>query len=260
MLSQGNIFLPKKTTNAQGKSTVANRSDQSVQIRQGLIDLPAARKEIMALEEQFRGKFLYGKEANEKAFKESCSDYGIIHLAMHGILNKKHPLLSAMVFSENGDSLEDNFLQAAEIGHLKLNAQLLVLSACETGFGSYQLGEGIISIARSFMLAGVPSMIVSLWQVNDNSTAVIMQNFYSNMNKGMTKSEALQQAKLYYLEKANGLAAHPAFWAPFIQFGDNSPILIRKKGDMNWVWGLVGVLALLGAGGLYWRKRQVKSA
>jgi hypothetical protein len=107
---------------------------------------------------------------------------------------------------------------------MQLNADLVVLSACETGFGKFEQGNGTASLARAFMYAGVPALVVSLWEVNDGSTNILMQFFYKNLSAGMDKAEALRQAKLEYIGDAKGTAAHPAFWAAFIQLGDNRPI------------------------------------
>ena len=104
-----------------------------------------------------------------------------------------------------------------------------MLSACETGFGKYEEGEGVMSLGRSFMYAGIPSVVVSLWQVNDYSTSIIMENFYANLSEGMNKDSALQQAKISYLKEAKGILANPAFWSPFIQIGNSSPLIIEKK-------------------------------
>ena len=220
-------------------------------LRDVLTALPAAEAEVQALQSQFKGQFLYKLEASEKAFKENVSDYAIIHLAMHGLLNQQYPILSSLAFTEDGDSLEDNFLQAYEISQMKINADLVVLSACETGYGKFQQGEGVMSLARSFMYTGVPSVVVSLWQVNDVSTGNIMKLFYANLAKGMTKDKALQMAKLDYIERVGDLAAHPAFWAPFIQIGDNRAIKLHTKTNSNsWLWiggtVIVSILLLVG--------------
>lgn len=223
-------------------------------LRNGLQDLPAAKEEINKIAPIFEGKYLYGQEATEAFFKENAKDYDIIHLAMHGLLNRHHPLLSSLAFTENGDSLNDNFLQAFEISQLHLNAHLVVLSACETGYGKFVKGEGVMSLARSFMYAGVPSLVVSLWQVNDHSTAVVMELFYENLAEGMDKATALQQAKLKYLKIAQGLAAHPAFWSAFIQLGDSRPIILHEKIN-NWWWGM-GIVTLLVTGIIFVIQRQ----
>ena len=170
----------------------------------------------------------------ERNFKEQAPEYSLVHLAMHGILDNEHPILSSLAFTESLDTTEDNLLQAYEIAHLHLNADLVVLSACETGFGKFKEGEGVMSLARSFMYAGVPSLVVSMWQVNDKSTSSIMQLFYKNLARKMDKSEALRQAKLSYIASANGIAGHPAFWAPFIQLGNHHWIRLSRKG--SWIW------------------------
>ncbi len=98
-----------------------------------------------------------------------------------------------------------------------------------------------MSLARSFMYTGVSSLVVSLWQVNDASTAIIMQSFYKNLAKGMNKAEALQQSKLSYIRLAaekNDLAAHPAFWAAFIQLEDSDPLRLSLQQSFNWWWGI----------------------
>jgi CHAT domain-containing protein len=217
------------------------------------MDLPAARAEVNALSKQFIGRFLLGTEATEALFKSEAGEYAIIHLAMHGLMNTQYPILSSLAFSENSDSFEDNFLQAYEISQLKLNAQLVVLSACETGYGKFLQGEGVISLARSFMYAGVPSLVVSLWQVNDISTSTIMRLFYKNLAKGMDKAAALQQAKLEYIGGGTGdaispisAAAHPAFWAAFVQLGDSRPIKVhQQRSGSYFIWASAFVAASL---------------
>jgi CHAT domain-containing protein/Tfp pilus assembly protein PilF len=230
------------------------RTKRNTTLRGILQDLPEAKKEVESLEKKFKGSFLTGTDAIEKTFKSKSSDYSIIHLAMHGILNQQTPILSSLAFTENGDSTEDNFLEAWEISHLKLNAQLVVLSACETGYGKFQQGEGVMSLARAFMYAGVPSLVVSLWQVNDASTAEIMQLFYANLAKGMDKAEALRQAKLKYIaECKNPMMAHPAFWAAFVQIGDSRPVKIAIKGTSFWLWLLAAGL-IVGMAFLFYKR------
>ena len=213
--------------------------------RAHLSPLPAAQTEVTALAEYFQGDFLYGDSTNEAFFKKNAQNYGVIHLAMHGILHNRVPMFSSLAFTENGDSTEDNFLQAYEISKLKLNADLVVLSACETGYGKFEQGEGVVSLARSFMYAGVPSLVVSLWQVNDNSTARIMKDMYNHLAQGLSKDEALREAKLNYIKNAKGAIAHPAFWSPFVQLGDNRPISIATKGGNYILWTVIGLGSLV---------------
>lgn len=241
-----------------GDSIPTNRAAHLKRLRKALNPIPATLAEVENLEKAaFLGDFHLGKEANEALFKTKANEYSIIHLAMHGLLDKKNPILSSLAFTENGDSLNDNFLQAYEISNMELNADLVVLSACETGYGKFQQGEGVISLARSFMYAGVPALVVSLWAVNDASTSQLMQNFYTNLGTGMDKSEALRQAKLVYLKNAKGIAAHPAFWSPFVLLGDASPVALKTKGGWFW-WMIGGVVLALGVGGVAMQNKKNK--
>jgi CHAT domain-containing protein/tetratricopeptide (TPR) repeat protein len=258
---------PKNKNNGQILAMAANydlkldstkqhlRLPANQRLRAILAPLPAARKEIEALNQQMNGLFLFDAEANEANFKKNAPNYSIIHLALHGLLNSNSPILSSLAFSENSDSAENNFLQAYEISKMKLNAQLVVLSACETGFGKIEKGNGLASIARAFVYAGTPALVVSLWSVNDNSTAIIMQHFYSNLALGQAKDEALQQAKIQYLQKANGLAAHPAFWSPFVQMGNSRAINTGNRNLYYWLAAAAAALALVAFFGYRYKNR-----
>lgn len=223
------------------------RSFYEYQTRTNLQELPSAVEEVQTLSQDFEGFFLTGEASNEANFKRLAENYSVIHLAMHGILHRRQPILSSLAFTENLDSLENNFLQAYEIAHLQLNADLVVLSACETGYGAFEQGEGVLSLARSFMYAGTPSLIVSLWQINDYSTAIIMQHFYTYLSQGYSKDRALSQAKLDYLKEAKGFMAHPVFWSPFIQLGNAKPIELKiKNSNTRWLFPvLLGCSVLL---------------
>jgi CHAT domain-containing protein/Tfp pilus assembly protein PilF len=227
-------------------------------LRKLLNVLPAAQEEVKSLSEAFSGEFLFDNSASEKAFKANAGKYSIIHLAMHGLLDNQNPILSSLAFTENGDSIENNFLHAYEISKMQLNADLVVLSACETGFGKFEKGNGTASLARAFMYAGVPALIVSLWEVNDGSTKILMQLFYSNLAAGMDKSEALRQAKLKYINDANGSAAHPAFWSAFVQVGDSEPINMYGGGS-KWLFWAIGAAVALGLIGVVLYARNKKS-
>jgi CHAT domain-containing protein/tetratricopeptide (TPR) repeat protein len=207
--------------------------------------LPAVKTEVEGLERMLDGRFLYGIEASESNFKQMAGDYAVIHLAMHGLLNESKPLLSALAFTEDGDSLENNFLQAYEIAQMDLKAELVVLSACETAYGQFETGNAVASLARSFMYADVSSLLVSLWQVNDASTSQIMQSFYKYLANGEDKARALQLAKLDYLEFAEDVATHPAFWSAFVLIGDASELNLKKKSSFPRRYLLFGGLTIL---------------
>ncbi len=211
-------------------------------IRKTLIPLPAVLREVDYIAGIAKGTYYTGIEATEANFKKHAGSYGILHLAMHGVLNTEHPMASAMIFTEEYDSIEDNFLYGHEIAQMDLEASLVVLSACETGYGKFEQGEGVMSMARSFMYAGVPSAVVSLWQVNDVSTSIIMKMFYEYLGGGLSKSEALTAAKQEYLQNVTGIAAHPAFWAAFVCIGEDSPLV---NTSVNWYWWIGGGVILV---------------
>ncbi|BDS12648.1 CHAT domain-containing protein [Aureispira anguillae] len=221
-------------------------------LRAQLLDLPGARKEVLALQEQFEGAFFLGQEATEANFNPiDFKQFSVVHLAMHSIMDKKNPMNSCMAFTKDstGKSKEDDWVYAYELTNMKIATNLVVLSACETGDGQHQKVEGIMSIGRSFMYAGVPSLIMTLWQVNDFSTAKIMGTFYKELAKGKSKSAALRSAKLDYirkLKKEKDLLTHPYFWAAFINLGDDSNIPVVPLSTFSkWWYGLIGLVFLV---------------
>ncbi|MCH2045697.1 MAG: CHAT domain-containing protein [Saprospiraceae bacterium] len=205
-------------------------SKQVREIRANIEDLPGAKTEVEMLSERFVGDFFYGMDANEQKFKEIAqkNSYAIIHLAMHGWINQDKPEFSNLVFTYSGDTTEDDLLHAYELNLLHLRADLVVLSACETGFGRYDRGEGVISIGRGFMYSGIPSLVMTLWPINDQASAIMMSSFYEGLTQGKRKDEAMRTAKLDYLEQMTDTGAHPFFWAGFITLGDEQPIHLKR--------------------------------
>jgi CHAT domain-containing protein/tetratricopeptide (TPR) repeat protein len=191
--------------------------------------LPFSRSEIDGIARLFadndRDLFL-GEAAREDNVKASqrLSHYRFVHFSTHGYINEARPRFSGLLLSPPRPTAsfdatlpaEDGLLSAYEIFNLKLKADLVVLSACETGLGKEMKGEGLITLTRAFMFAGTPSLIVSLWNVNDESAADLMVRFYRNLKTGrMSKSEALRQAQLETIND-NGF---PFYWAPFVLVG-----------------------------------------
>jgi len=223
-----------------------------VGIRKKLEELDGAKAEVQFLNETYKGSYWIGEGATEAKFKEEASSYNMIHLAMHGLVDNNMPMNSGLVFTENGDTSTENVLLAYELSSLNLNTNLLVLSACSTADGQYKKGEGVMSLGRGFMYAGVSSILTTLWSINDQSSQQIMQHFYENLYAGMDKDEALRQAKIYYMENAQGVIAHPAFWAAYVLMGDTGTISISKTTNW-WLWG--GIILILGVLGLVMLKR-----
>jgi CHAT domain-containing protein/Flp pilus assembly protein TadD len=156
--------------------------------------------------------------ATEKAFKSlPLSNYKYIHLATHAFVSENHPGQSGIVFSPSKDGTEDGILHASEIYNLHLAARLVTLSACKTGIGKMAKGEGMMSLSRAFQYAGAKDLLVSLWNVDDRSTARLMVDFYDKNEQETPMSRALRDAKRAMIRE--GRYAQPKFWAPFIFIG-----------------------------------------
>ena len=238
------------------------KTERERQIRGSLDDLPGAVSEVDMLKDIFRGDFIYASAANEAAFKKMAQSeqYSVLHLAMHGLVNTQHPKYSSLVFTKTADAENDDLLYAYELSLLALKADLVVLSACETGYGKYQRGEGVMSIGRGFMFAGVPALGMTLWPLNDQAGAKLMMDFYNNLCADMPKDMALREAKLSYLRENPGIAAHPFFWAAIVTLGDEAPIEMARRTllERYWYWFALGALPILLLLGwvLFRRKRK----
>jgi len=187
-----------------------------------LSPLPKSEEEIDGIASIMQPSLTYkGANAKEKYFKQKAGGYPFLHLSSHGFADENQPMYSYIVFAQDGDPKEDGFLYAYEVFNLKLNAELVTLSACETGLGKLSRGEGLMGLTRAFLYAGTPSLLVSLWSV-DESTSRIMQYFYQNLKNGMAKAEALRQAKVKLIKTREGgiSFSHPFLWAPFVLVGE----------------------------------------
>lgn len=174
-------------------------------------------REVLIAEKILKGQALLGLAATKDTFQYLAGRYRILHLSTHGKANDRIGDYAYLGFARSDTSFEKMYVK--DIYNLSLNADMVVLSACETGIGQLQRGEGIISLARAFAYAGAKSIVTTLWQVDDARTSRLMQHFYKNLQQGMTKGEALWHAKrtLFAGKKDN---AHPFFWAGFIPVGD----------------------------------------
>jgi CHAT domain-containing protein len=165
---------------------------------------------------------LLGPDATEAAFKTlPLADFDIIHIGAHGIASAKFPDRAALVLGSNPKSGEDGLLQVREIRDLRLNADLVTLSACDTGVGPLQGEEGVANLVRAFLFAGAKSVVASLWTANDPSTRTLMGRFYRYIAGGEDKGSALRHAQMDLIAEF-GDQALPLYWAGFILVGDGS--------------------------------------
>ena len=238
---------------------LATRSAEDIKISSGLQDLPQARAEVLYGANLMNGRSFMEDEATEENFKEAIKKAGIIHLASHAIINDEDPMYSKIVFANGSGGEEDGLLYTYELYNMDMNAQLACLSACNTGFGNLQSGEGVVSLARGFMYAGVANVMMSLWSVPDNSTAEIMKAFYEGIDQGKGKADALRAAKLKYLRNADANTSSPYYWGAITMIGDNEPLKSVSDFDNLWPW-VFGALALVALVAVFvWRYRKQNS-
>ncbi|MBI2297438.1 MAG: CHAT domain-containing protein, partial [Armatimonadetes bacterium] len=193
-------------------------------IRRGgrLARLPGTRVEVDAIAKVMGAGAVerLGKDATETAARTGTGGYRIVHFACHGLLDDIDPFGSALALSP--DKQNDGLLRAYEIlERVRLKADLVVLSACQTGLGERTKYEGVVGLTRAFIYAGTPSVIVSLWSVSDESTAALMTELYRQLQAGKSKDEALRQAQLALLhDAAHPEWSQPYYWAAFELVGD----------------------------------------
>ena len=231
------VIVPSYDTNVDYKNLVLFENKKKE--RDILSPIPAALREAKHITKSIHGKILRSENATEAQFKKLAGNYSILHFAMHTIIDNENPMFSKLVFTSSSDDTlrnEDNMLNTYEIFNLELNAQMVVLSSCKSGFGQIQKGEGIMSMARGFMFAGCPSLAITLWSVDDQSSSDLMTTYYEYLAMGVTKSKALQMAKKEFILNSDPIHTHPHFWASHILVGDTKQIqLNRNSGLINYV-------------------------
>ncbi len=227
-------------------------------IRDNYQVLQGAKAELQEIGDLLQGDCYFENQATESNFKKLANRYKVIHLATHAIVDDENPQQSRLIFSADSAG-EDGNLYSYELYNLRLNADLVTLSACNTGYGKLQKGEGIMSLARGFAYSGCPNIVMSLWPAEDKQTAKIMEIFYLNLSEGMEIDKALWMAKKSYLATANPLTASPFYWSNFIYTGNSQPLALSffNRGE-QWL-ALMALLILLSALYLLIRKQKKQS-
>jgi CHAT domain-containing protein len=187
--------------------------------KDNLNQLPGTEEEVNAISRLFASsKLLKFEKATETVIKsKQISNFNYLHFATHGIVDEENPE-SSKIFLQTSDT-DDGNLYAGEIYNLELNANLAVLSACQTGLGKISKGEGVIGLSRALTYAGAKNIVVSFWSVADESTSTLMTDFYTNLlgTKSIHFNRSLQQAKLKMTKTT--AYSNPFFWAPFVLLG-----------------------------------------
>ena len=209
-----NILQNRQTSNLQGDI---------------LADLPFARSEADYVYKLLGGKLFSNKAATKSMFKSEAAKYGIVHLAMHAVINDDDPMYSTLVFSSDDSSdFDDRFLRAFEIYDIPFKAKMVMLSSCNTGTGKLYSGEGILSLARGFVFSGSKSVVMSMWEVDDRAGNEIVKLYYDYLKKGYSKSLSLKKARIDFLKSADQLRSHPYFWSALTIYGINDSLFPNK--------------------------------
>ncbi|MFQ5797916.1 MAG: CHAT domain-containing protein [Bacteroidota bacterium] len=247
------VKQPRKLILAVGNPTVRDGEQDSMDETRALPaavtrtrfsqPLPGAEQEVNLIGRIFQEQadVLVGDQASKVFFKQLAPEYKILHIAAHATFDNYRPLHSSVFLAADAETNENGVLRAFEFFNLELNAELAVLSACNTvGGGASQGMEGLV---RGLVFAGVPSVVATLWTVEDESTAKLMEQFYRYLRQGERKSRALQLAKLDLIKSGK---ADPFYWAGFVLIGDSSSIDLSELPSKT-DWSLAAVLGLVAA-------------
>ncbi|TMM52223.1 CHAT domain-containing protein [Maribacter algarum] len=229
-------------------------SGEQVQVdpsRDKLLPLPHNTREVQQILNSFPGQSYLNENASLQNFTSKLSEYGMVHLATHAVFDDTAPEYSYLAFS-NADN-QENLLYVSDLYNLQIDADLVTLSACESGVGELKRGEGFLSLARGFFYSGASSLTSTLWKINDASTTTLMDSFYKNLSNGDTKDVAMQKSQISFLEsnRQNGLA-HPYYWSGFIVSGNTEPLSATNY----WFWIELGILLSIVAGFMVFGKKN----
>jgi CHAT domain-containing protein/Tfp pilus assembly protein PilF len=208
---------------ALGNPALGQETIERTQFTRGdekLEPLPEAEREVQTLAKLYgasKSEVFIGAEAREDRAKNEAGKFRVLHFATHGIVNNASPMYSHLVLSQ-GDSKEDGLLEAWELLNMDLQADLVVLSACETARGRVGAGEGMIGLSWALFVAGTPTTVVSQWKVDSASTTDLMLEFHRNRLAANSKAQSLRKAMLKML--GSNQYKHPFYWAPFVVIGD----------------------------------------
>jgi CHAT domain-containing protein len=228
-----------------------------------LLPLPFSVSLAQKATQLFPGSLYTGASSTQSSFKQHAGNHAIIHIGTHAEANNQYPEYSRLIFAKDLDHpTSDNSLYLFDIYNYDLSADLAVLTACETGKPGFFPGEGMISMAHAFNYAGSESILTGLWKIDEQASTMITQFFYDKLAEGMTKDEALRQAKLTYLATAEGRMLAPQYWAGLVIMGNTAAIDMKKKSLIKDYWWVLALLAVAGSTAIlfYRHKRNNKAA
>lgn len=222
------VYLDENVQSEEITTVGIYANSKAQQVSQALVSDPTNVRSLPALnvsdeiaffEDQFQANKLVDDQLHGENMEEFLLSHDLIHFASHALINPDFPLEG---FIQMGQGYALSF---RDITDFRTNAALIVISACDSGAGTEVGDEGMITLAKAFSLAGCPAVVMSRWELSDRISRLILLRFYDNMIEGMTKSEALRQAKIHYLKNTDDpLLLHPYFWAPLSFIGSDMPL------------------------------------
>jgi CHAT domain-containing protein/Tfp pilus assembly protein PilF len=243
--SHEQLYQFRSKTGKRGKSDIyAFAPFVSKGYRIDSLTLPSLKnsgEEIKTISKYFRTSAFRNSQAGEKELRRAFEHESVITISTHGIMDSAHPMQSRLLLNP---SEADASLYLFELLSLKIHSSLVILNACNTGSGQLQVGEGILSMARGFQYAGVPSVIMTLWPVDDQSSATIISLFFQNLHEGMDQREALMQARNTFLHQSTKVTGAPYFWAGQILMGNPGNISIHHR-TSSWLLIISLILAAI---------------
>lgn len=239
--------VKQRPANGQGTVTFAPAFGEGGSF--GALSFNQPQAEAVAA--SFNGRAYLGQDATIARLKSVAREASVLHFATHAQANTETGDFSFIIFSDGAGKYDSLFVK--DINLLPLQADLVVLSGCETFVGQWYEGEGVINLARSFLVAGASSVVSSLWSINDDASSGLMEDFYSALKSGATRPAALRKAKQQQITTGGKLGAHPVYWAAFNAIGKSGPLSDTggRPGILLWSLLVFGVVA----GSLLWRYR-----
>ena len=205
---------------------------------------PNAEDLIGHLPHKMDGDYFTSSKATEARFKQLVSQSNVVLLATHAEVDDAHPLYSRIALLPDEGSEEDGYLHAYEIYNLNLDHELTILSACETGVGQLDRGQGAASLSHAFRFAGCESIIMSLWSIDEKQSVRLISDYLEALLEGQGKSSALSSVKRSYLSSVKGELQHPYYWAGLVLVGNNE-VLIASNSWLYWLGAIILCFALI---------------
>lgn len=244
-------YRSKRQVLAFAPSFTAHKPVIAGNLRSTLLPLIYNEEEVQTIKKLFPATAFAGIGADKATFLQQAARYSYLHLSTHALVDEENNDFSFVAFTQTADTLdEQQLLYLNDVYNLSLQADMVVLSACQTGLGDINTGEGIISIARAFAYAGASSVVATLWNVNDKATKDVIVHFYEQLQQKHSKDMALRHAKQQLIEE--GIFAHPYYWSGIVAYGNMAAVTPRTP----WYWIVIPILtlAIVGAAFIYWKK------